>query len=91
MSPNLRIYHRQRGGATRWYADFRAFADVGGRREPLVPPGDTLATSDHEEAVRLALRRLDGDSNEDVPAHLLRREAADARPGRSGVALHRQS
>jgi len=59
MSPNLRLYCRERGGERRWYADFRAFADVGGRREPLIPPGDTRATSDHEEAVRLAIARLD--------------------------------
>ena len=34
----------------RWWADLRAFSDVGGRREPLVASGETLATTDREVA-----------------------------------------
>ena len=32
-----RIYKRTRNGVTRYYGDFRDYADVGGRRE--APPG----------------------------------------------------
>lgn len=59
MSPNLRLYVRRRGRVGRWYGDFRAYADVGGAQEPLRAPGERLATTDQEEAWRLALRRLD--------------------------------
>lgn len=34
----------------RWWGDFRAFADVGGDREPLTPEGATYATTDEDEA-----------------------------------------
>ena len=50
-----RIYTR-RGG--RFYADFRDFAAVGGRQEALKPPGSNRATTDPEEASRLAERRM---------------------------------
>src|SRR4051812_39347436 len=53
-----RLYWRERGGARRAYADFRDYADVGGRREPLVPPGQRLATLDLEVAQILVTRRL---------------------------------
>ncbi len=32
-----RIYWRDQGGVRRAYADFREYADVGGKREALVP------------------------------------------------------
>lgn len=41
-----KIYGRTRGGETRYYGDFRAYADVGGGREALVPPGGSRATTD---------------------------------------------
>jgi hypothetical protein len=31
---------------TRYWGDFRSFADVGGDREPLISPGEKLATND---------------------------------------------
>ena len=34
----------------RWWGDVRSFADVGGDREPLIPPGETLATKDPGQA-----------------------------------------
>ncbi len=37
----------------RWWGDFRSFADVGGDREPLIPPGEKLATKDSEQAREL--------------------------------------
>jgi len=49
-----RIYWR--GG--RGWADFRDFADVGGRREALKPDGDDHATDDRAVARVLADRRL---------------------------------
>jgi integrase len=49
----LKIYPR----ADRFYGDFRAWKDVGGAREPLVPEGATLATTDRKEAEELYLRR----------------------------------
>lgn len=53
-----RIYWRVRGGGRRAYGDFRDYADVGGKREPLVPPGEQLATTDPDVAIHLALSRL---------------------------------
>jgi integrase len=41
-----RLYWRVRGGERRAYGDFRAYADVGGRQERLIAPGERLATSD---------------------------------------------
>jgi integrase len=53
-----RIYPRSQGGLTRYYADFRDYADVGGSREGLVVPGERLATKDAELAEALAAKRL---------------------------------
>ncbi len=53
-----RIYWRLRGGARRAYGDFRDYGDVGGRREPLIPLGSRLATTDHDVATKLATERL---------------------------------
>jgi len=52
------IYYRDRGGARRAYADLREYADVGGKREPLVAPGEKLATSDPATAQELLARRI---------------------------------
>jgi len=41
-----RLYLR----GNRWWADLRAFSDVGGKREPLVAPGESRATTDREVA-----------------------------------------
>lgn len=53
-----RIYWRARGGERRAYGDFRDYADVGGKREPLVPEGQHLATSDPDVAQAVATLRL---------------------------------
>lgn len=53
-----RIYTRTRGGAPRFYGDFRDFSDVGGSREPLVPEGSTVATADPDVAAKLATERV---------------------------------
>jgi hypothetical protein len=54
------IYWRERGGGVRRaYADLREYADVGGRREPLVAPGEKLATSDLATAQVLLARRIE--------------------------------
>jgi integrase len=42
----------------RWWADLRAFADVGGKREPLVAPGERAATRDQTVAETLLADRL---------------------------------
>ncbi|MFQ5790541.1 MAG: tyrosine-type recombinase/integrase [Gemmatimonadota bacterium] len=42
----------------RWWADLRAFIDVGGRRQPLVAPGETVATTDRTVAETLLADRL---------------------------------
>jgi integrase len=49
-----RIYWR--GG--RAWGDFRDYADVGGGREPLVPEGQKLATTEPDTAQGLAVARL---------------------------------
>ena len=54
-----RVYWRRRSGTRRAYGDFRDYADVGGKLEPLIPPGEAYATTDPDVALRLALRRLD--------------------------------
>jgi integrase len=46
MARRLGPYPRVQGGVRRWYGDFRRYADVGGRREPLVAAGEKLATTD---------------------------------------------
>lgn len=52
--PKPRTY--QRNG--RYWADFRDFADQGGKREPLVPKGERLATTDPDIAARLVSDRV---------------------------------
>ena len=42
----------------RWWADLRAFSDVGGKREPLVAPGEPVATTDQTVAETLLADRL---------------------------------
>lgn len=54
-----RIYTRNQGGVTRYYADFRDFADVGGGKEALIPPGERLATTDPDIAAALVAARLE--------------------------------
>jgi integrase len=53
-----RIYWRLRGGERRAYFDARDYGDVGGRREPLTPPGERMATTDPDVATKLASDRL---------------------------------
>jgi integrase len=60
MKTRTQIYWRERGGGVRRaYADLREYADVGGRREPLVAPGEKLATADSATAQVLLGRRLE--------------------------------
>jgi hypothetical protein len=47
--PKSRLYQR----AGRYWADFRDFADQGGKREPLKPKGERLATTDRDIAAAL--------------------------------------
>lgn len=49
-----RLYRR--GG--RWWGDFRDYQDVGGRREPLIPPGEHFGTTDPDVAQALLAARL---------------------------------
>ncbi len=42
----------------RLWGDFRDFAAVGGRREPLIPHGERLATTNPDVAARLADQRM---------------------------------
>ncbi len=53
-----RVYQRQQGRTARHYGDFRDYADVGGKREPLRIPGEKRATTDPELAETLAAQRL---------------------------------
>ena len=53
-----RIYWRNRGGARRAYADFRDYADVGGRQEALIARGERQATTDADVAAAVAATRL---------------------------------
>lgn len=56
---NDRIYWRSRGSdVRRAYADFRDYADVGGKREPLKVSGAKLATDDSDVARELAANRI---------------------------------
>jgi integrase len=55
---NPRLYWRHQGGTRRAYGDFRDFAEVGGRREPLAPPDERLATVDSDIAQVLIVERL---------------------------------
>lgn len=58
MRRTNRIYWRETGDAKRAYADFRDYADVGGRREALVPKGGKRATDDATIATVLVAARL---------------------------------
>ena len=54
-----RIYWREQGGERRAWGDFRDYADVGGKREPLkVSADDARATTDRDLADALAAKRL---------------------------------
>lgn len=53
-----RIYWRVRGGERRAYADFRDYADAGGKLEALTAPGEPRATSDPDVAQALVTARL---------------------------------
>jgi integrase len=63
-----RIYARKGRGARRYWADFRQYADVGGKREPLVAAGERVATTNRDVAQHVATARL--------------RELEEARKGR---------
>lgn len=54
-TPAGRLYQKR----TRWYADFRDFADVGGKLEAMIPDGSRSATEDRDVAERLAGERLE--------------------------------
>jgi integrase len=47
-----------RGTSTRWYGDFRDYADVGGGIEALKPAGGKRATRDERVALKLASERV---------------------------------
>ncbi len=49
-----RLYYREGRG---WYGDFRDFADVGGKREAMIPTGQQNPTPDRDEASALASQR----------------------------------
>jgi integrase len=53
-----RVYWREQGGARRAWFDGRDYSDVGGRREPLIAPGERSATTDPDVATQLAAERL---------------------------------
>ncbi len=55
-----RLYTRQyrNDAIARYWGDFRDYADVGGRREPLTPPAEKLATAGADVAGQLATARL---------------------------------
>ncbi|MGQ0562417.1 MAG: hypothetical protein ACT443_11145, partial [Gemmatimonadota bacterium] len=72
------IFARKRAaGTTRYYGDFRSYKDVGGKMEPLVAPGEKLATTDLKIAkdayatrlAQLADKRR-GDTEYDVEEYL---------------------
>jgi len=50
-----RLYYRDGRG---WYADFRDFADVGGKREAMITPHRQGPTQDRDEASVIASQRL---------------------------------
>ena len=52
------LYPRHRGGVLRYYGDFRDFADVGGKQEALIGPGQRRATTDPDVAQKLAMDRI---------------------------------
>ena len=51
-----RLYYREGRG---WYADFRDFADVGGKQEAMIPAGGRSPTQDRDQASLLASLRLE--------------------------------
>ncbi len=53
-----RIYWRDQGGGKKAYADFRDFADVGGKREALKPEGSRVPTADADVAAELVAQRV---------------------------------
>jgi integrase len=53
-----RLWARQRGGAVRYYGEFRDFRAEGGRQERLVVPGEKMATADRRLAEQLMRKRL---------------------------------
>jgi hypothetical protein len=53
-----RVYWRDRAGTRRAYADFRDYADVGGKLEPLIAPGERFATTDSDVAAKLGRDRF---------------------------------
>ena len=53
-----KIYWRNHGGVRRAWGDFREYARWGGRRTPLICPGETKATTDEVRAHELFARRL---------------------------------
>jgi integrase len=53
-----RVYWRNRSGISRAWADFRDYRDVGGRQEPLVAPGEGMATTDPDVAQMLVAARI---------------------------------
>lgn len=53
-----RLYTKSKGKTARYYADFRDFADVGGKQEALKPEGSRSAATDKKIAVALARARL---------------------------------
>ena len=55
---DTKVYSRERGGVTRYYGDFRAYAKQGGSREALIADGDTQATSDPDVAAKLYADRI---------------------------------
>ncbi|CAN5888521.1 MAG: tyrosine-type recombinase/integrase [Gemmatimonadetes bacterium] len=63
-----RIYTRQQGGAVRHYGDFRSY---GAGREALIPPGETLATTDPLIAQRLFAERVQQLEEQKRGKHLL--------------------
>ncbi len=80
-----RIYWRDRGGTPRAYGDFRAYSDVGGKREPLIPEGLTAATDDEAIAAKLFADRLEGAGRE-APRPRAARHQADRHDQRIGAA-----
>lgn len=50
-----RLYEREGRG---WYADFRDYRDVGGKREAMIPEGERTATHDRDEAIAIVTARL---------------------------------
>ena len=54
-----RIYNQPTAsGRAAWYADFRDLGKFGGRLEALKAYGSATATSDRDEAILIATRRL---------------------------------